>query len=98
MGYTVDGQGQTSHVGAQRGDANAPFSPITWVLTAVMILRLSAIAILILIGALAYAVVNTAVRGLIMLIALGTLVFGWLLYQVIRMTTACATANGRRPS
>lgn len=60
-----------------------------------MILRLSAIVVLILIGVLAYAVVNAAVRGLIVLTALVTLVFGWLLYQVIRMTRACATTNGR---
>jgi hypothetical protein len=46
-----------------------------------------------LIGVLAYAVVNTAVRALILLFAAGTLVFGLFLYHVIRLTTY-TTAGG----
>ena len=50
-------------------------------------------AILLLIGILAYAVVNTAVLRFILLFAAGTLVFGLLLYHLIRLTTY-TTAGG----
>jgi hypothetical protein len=49
-----------------------------------------------LVGVLAYAVVNTAVRGLILLFAAGTLVFGLLLYYVIRLTTYTAAGGSGR--
>lgn len=91
----LDRQRQTSHVGAQRGDVNAAFAWVMWARAAVVILRLSAFAILMLIGALAYTVVNTAVRGFILLFAAGTLVFGLLLYHVIRLTTYTTGGSGR---
>jgi uncharacterized membrane-anchored protein len=94
MSYMLDRQRQTSQVGVQRGDVNPALDSATWVMPAIVILRLSVFAILLLIGVLAYAVVNTAVRGLILLFAVGTLVFGLLLYHVIRMT-AYTTASGR---
>jgi hypothetical protein len=97
MSYLLDRQRQTSHVGAQRGDVNAAFDWVMWARTAVVILRLSVFAILVLIGVLAYAVVNTAVRASILLFAVGTLVFGVLLYHVIRVTTY-TTASGRKLS
>lgn len=89
----LDRQRQKSHVGAQRGDANPALDSVAWARTAVVILRLSLFAILMLVGVLAYAVVNTAVRGLILLFAAGTLVFGLFLYHVIRLTTY-TTAGG----
>ena len=79
---------------AQRGDVNPALGLVTWARTAVVMLRLSVFAILMLIGVLAYAVVNTAVRALILLFAAGTLVFGLLLYHVIRMT-AYTRSSGR---
>lgn len=94
MSYMLDRQRQRSHVGAQRGDVNPALDSATWAGTGVVILRLSVFAILVLIGVLAYAVVNTAVRASILLFAVGTLVFGLLLYQVIRVTTY-TTARGR---
>ena len=63
-------------------------------MAALVILRLSAGAIVILIGVLAYAIVNAGVRGLLLLFTVGTLGCCWLLYQVIGMTTTYATANG----
>ena len=89
----LDRQRQTTHVGAQRNDVNPALNSVTWARTAVVILRLSVFAILMLIGVLAYAIINTAVRGLILLFAAGTLVFGLLLYHVIRLTTY-TTAGG----
>jgi uncharacterized membrane protein YqjE len=73
---------------------NTPFNPRTTLMAALVILRLSVGAIIILIGVLAYAIVNAGVRGLLLLFAAGTLGCFWLLYQVIGMTTAYATANG----
>ena len=93
MSYILDRQPQKNHVGAQRGDVNPALDSVTWATTAVVILRLSLFAILMLVGVLAYAVVNTAVRGLILLFAAGTLVFGLFLYHVIRLTTY-TTAGG----
>jgi uncharacterized membrane protein len=86
MSYLLDVQRQRGHVGAQSGDVNPARDSATWAWTAVVILRLSVFAILMLIGVLAYAVVSTTVRGLILLFAVGTLVFGLLLYHVIRVT------------
>jgi hypothetical protein len=93
----LDRQREKSHVGVQRGDVNPALDSAAWARTAVVILRLSVFAILMLIGVLAYAVVNTAVRGLILLCAVGTLIFGSLLYHLIRVTTY-TTASGRRLS
>ena len=90
MSYMLDRQRQKSHVGAAVKPA---LGSVTWARTAVVILRLSVFAILMLIGVLAYAVVNTAVRALILLFAAGTLVFGLFLYHVIRLTTY-TTAGG----
>ena len=78
---------------AQRGDVNPALGLVTWARTAVVMLRLSVFAILMLVGALAYVVVNTAVRGLILLFAAGTLIFGLFLCYVIRLTTY-TTAGG----
>ena len=91
MSYMLDRQRQKSHVGAAVKPA---LDSVTWARTAIVILRLSLFAILMLVGVLAYAVVNTAVRGLILLFAAGTLVFGLLLYHVIRMT-AYTRSSGR---
>jgi hypothetical protein len=92
----LDRHRQTSHVGAQRGDVNPARDSVTWARAAVVILRLTVFAILMLIGVLAYAVVNTAIRGLILLFAAGTLVFGLLLYHVIRLTTYTTAGGSRR--
>lgn len=83
----LDGMRQTSHVGAQRGGVSPALDSVTWTMPAVVIVRVSVFGLLMLIGVLAYAVVNTVVRGLIVLFAVVTLVFGWLLYHAIRLTT-----------
>ena len=96
MSYILDRQRQKNHVGAQRGFVNPALDSVTWARTAVVILRLSLFATLMLVGVLAYAVVNTAVRGLILLFAAGTLVFGLFLYHVIRLTTYATTGGSGR--
>lgn len=94
MRCTFHGPRQTSPLGVQHDAVNTPFNPMTTLMAALVILRLSAGAIIILIGVLAYAVVNAGVRGLFLLFAAGTLGCFWLLYQVIGMTTAYAKAKG----
>lgn len=59
----------------------------------VLILRLSVLAVPLLTGVLVYAVVNAAVRGLILILAVVAFVWALLLCQVIRMATAYATTN-----
>jgi uncharacterized membrane protein YqjE len=93
MRCTFHGPRQTNPLGVQHDAVNTPFNPRTTLMAALVILRLSAGAVFILIGVLAYAVVNAGVRGLFLLFAAGTLGCCWLLYQVIGMTTTYAKAN-----
>jgi hypothetical protein len=62
-------------------------------MTVVLILRLSVLAVPLLTGVLVYALVNAAVRGLILILAVVAFVWALLLCQVIRMATAYATTN-----
>ena len=62
-------------------------------MTVMLILRLSGFAAPLLTGVLVYAVVNAAVRGLILILAVVAIVWALLLYQVIRMATACVATN-----
>lgn len=66
---------------------------MTRVMTVVLILRLSVLAVPLLTGVLVYALVNAAVRGLILILAVVAFVWALLLCQVIRMATAYATTN-----
>lgn len=82
---------RTSSIGdtPELNDASTPLSPMTGVMTAVVIFRLSVFAAFVLTGVLVYAVVNAAIRGLILVLAVAALVCGLLLSQVIRMICLC---------
>lgn len=84
-------QKRTSHIGAtpELNEASPPLSPMTRVTTAVVIFQLGVFAAFVLTGVLVYAVVNAAVRGLILVLAVAALVWGLLLSQVIRMICLC---------
>ncbi len=82
---------RTSHIGdtPELNEASPPLSPMTRVMTAVVIFRLGVFAAFVLTGVLVYAVVNAAVRGLILVLAVAAFVWGLLLSQVIRMICLC---------
>ena len=96
MTLTLQKQRQTSQIGdePELNDVSTPLSPITRVMTAVVILRLSVFAALVLTGVLVYAVVNAALRGLILVLAVAALLWGLLLYQVISMICLCGDKRG----
>lgn len=95
MSFTLQNQRQTNHLGheSEFNNVNARLNPMTRVMTAMRILRLSVFAVPLLTGVLVYAVVNAAVRGLILILAVVVIVWALLLYQVIRMATACVATN-----
>ena len=89
MGFSLQNHRQLSHIGHEP-ELNGP---MTRVMTAVVILRLGVFAVLLLTGALVYAVLDAALRGLILILALVVFVSGLLLYQVIRLITAYTPTN-----
>ena len=62
-------------------------------MTALVILRLGVFAVLVLTGALVYAVLDAAVRGLILIPTVVVFISGLLLYQVISMISAYAATH-----
>jgi uncharacterized membrane-anchored protein len=90
-------QPQTSHIGDEpevNSNVSPRLNPMTRLMMVVVILRLSVFTILLLIGVLVYAVMDAAVRGLILILAVLAFALGLLVYQVVRMITAYA---GVRP-